>query len=117
MAAAKFPQVDGKLVPSHYGSRRESGTRNTSNIGFSIRFSFSISVHERKKNPYTEAEKVVKSCLKIAVNLLHGEMQAADKMVQIRLFGDTRKFRSAIIVKDLKQQLIVKLLKPALIAL
>jgi len=55
--------------------------------------------------------------LKIAVNLLHGEMQAADKMVQIRLFGDTRKFRSAIIVKDLKQQLIVKLLKPALIAL
>ncbi|XP_078256189.1 protein FAM200A-like [Rhinoraja longicauda] len=74
-------------------------------------------VFMKEKKPYTEAEKVVRPCLKIVANLLHSGKQAVDKVVQIPLTNDTMKLRSTMIAEDVKHQLMAKLLEAPFFAL
>ena len=56
----------------------------------------------QQRKPYTEAESVIKPCLKIIANLLHGGKNALKKVQQIPLSNDTMTVRSGMIAEDIK---------------
>ena len=92
-------------------SALKSLVRNTSANTKPLLFSsFQIAhVLMQQKKPYSEAESVIKPCLKIVANLCHGGKQAVDKVEQIPLSNDTMSVRGSMIADDIKQQLIAKL--------
>ena len=63
----------------------------------------------QQKMPLSEAESVIKPCLKIVANLCHGGKQAADKVEQVPLSNDTLTVRGSMIAEDIKPQLIAKM--------
>ena len=71
----------------------------------------------QQKKPYTDAESVIKPCLKIVANLLHGGLNALEKVQEIPLSNDTMTARSAMIAEDIKQQLIANLIESPCFAL
>ena len=91
---------------------------NSANKNALLLSSFQIAhVLMQQKKPYTEAESVIKPCLKIVANLLHGGQNALEKVQQIPLSNDTMTARSAMIAGDIKQQLIANLIEAPCFAL
>ena len=85
---------------------------NLANKNALLESSFQIAhVLMQQKKPYTEAESVIKPCLKIVANLLHGGQNALEKVQQIPLSNDTMTARSAMIAEDIKQQLIANFIE------
>ena len=64
----------------------------------------------QQRKPYTEAKSIIKPCLKIVANLLHGGKNTLEKVQQISLFNDTMTVRNGMIAEDIKEQLIAILI-------
>ena len=60
----------------------------------------------QQRKPSTEAESVIKPCLKIVANLLHGGKNGLEKVQQIPLSNDKMTVRSGMTAEDIKEQLI-----------
>ena len=91
---------------------------NSYNKNALLLFSFQIAhVLMQQRKPYTEAKSVIKPCLKIAANFLHGGKNASEKVQQIPLSNNKMTVRSVMIAEDIKKQLIAKLIEAPCFAL
>ena len=63
----------------------------------------------REKRSYMDMEKIVKPCLSIAAEYLHGGSRAVERVTSIPLSDTTIRSRCLLIATDLKAQLVEKL--------